>query len=134
MNARKRLTLMIRRDRGDMTVWSQPEVNDALDAYRTEALSKAVNRLRAIPIQCTALTGPVWYGEGWKDALTQLEEIADYQKPDDAAYPGELEMLRGLLLNLRVAARKGDMDRVQQVLASHDARAAEQQQAAREES
>lgn len=101
--------------------------SEQLDAYRTEVLRKAADRLRSIPVQCTALTGPVWYGEGWKDAITQLEEIADYQKPDDAAYPGELEMLRGLLLNLRVAARKGDLDRVQQLLASHDVRAAEQQ-------
>ena len=97
-----------------------------LDAYRTEVLRKAADRIRAIPIQCTALTGPVWYGEGWKDALTQLEEIADYQTPDEQQYPGELEMLRGLHLNLRVAVRKGDMARVQQILASHDARAAEQ--------
>jgi hypothetical protein len=98
---------------------------EKFDVYRTEVLRKAADRIRAIPIQCTALTGPVWYGEGWKDALTQLEEIADYQKPDDAAYPGELEMLRGLLLNLRVAARKGDMARVQQLIANHEARAAE---------
>ena len=97
-----------------------------LDAYRTEVLRKAADRLRAIPIQCTALTGPVWYGTGWSEAITQLEEIADYQKPDDQEYPGELEMLRGLLMNLRGAARKGDMARVQQLLASHDARAAEQ--------
>ncbi|WP_225811285.1 hypothetical protein [Streptomyces spinosus] len=126
MNARKRLTLMIRRDRGSMTVWSQPEVTDALDAYRTEVLRAAADRLRAIPIQCTALTGPVWYGTGWREAITQLEEIADYQKPDDQEYPGELEMLRGLLLNLRPAVRQGDIDRVQQLIASHDARAAEE--------
>ena len=125
MNARKRLTLMVRTDRGSMTVWSQTELTEALDAYRTEVLRKAADRIRAIPIQCTALTGPVWYGTGWREAITQLEEIADYQKPDDAAYPGELEMLRGLLLNLRVPVRKGDMARVQQLLANHEARAAE---------
>ncbi|MGW2725638.1 hypothetical protein [Streptomyces sp. NPDC001492] len=118
---------MIRTNRGSMTVWSQPEVKDALDAYRTEVLRKAADRIRAIPVQCTALTGPVWYGTGWREAITQLEEIADYQTPDHEAYPGELEMLRGLLLNLRPAARKGDIARVQQLIASHDARAAEQQ-------
>lgn len=127
MNARERLAVMVRTDHGSMTVWSQTELTDALDAYRTEVLRKAADRIRAIPIQCTALTGPVWYGDGWKDALTQLEEIADYQKPDDAAYPGELEMLRGLLLNLRVAVRKGDTERAQELIASHDARVAELQ-------
>ena len=125
MNARERLAVMVRTDRGHMTVWSQPEVRDALDAYRTEVLRAAADRLRAIPVQCTALTGPVWYGTGWKEAITQLEEIADYQKPDNQEYPGELEMLRGLLLNLRVPVRRGDMARVQELLASHDARVAE---------
>ncbi|HJX87044.1 MAG TPA: hypothetical protein VJ277_05710, partial [Gemmatimonadales bacterium] len=68
---------------------------ELLDAHRTEvrteALQKAIGRLRAIPVTCTALTGPVWYGNGWNAAITCLEEIADYQKPDDEAYPGELQ-------------------------------------------
>ncbi|MFF8997107.1 hypothetical protein ACF1GW_30765 [Streptomyces achromogenes] len=127
MNARERIA--------NLLWWSVPSGTDEeakvrttelLDAYRTEVLRKAADRLRSIPIQCTALTGPVWYGTGWREAITQLEEIADYQTPDDQAYPGELEMLRGLLLNLRPAARNGDMDRVQQLIASHDARATEE--------
>ncbi|WP_318205348.1 hypothetical protein [Streptomyces sp. SCL15-4] len=44
MNARERLTLMIRRDRGNMTVWSQPEVNDALDAHRAQNLSDGLTK------------------------------------------------------------------------------------------
>lgn len=40
MNARERLEVMIRTDRGSMTVWSQPEIRDALDAYRAEILAE----------------------------------------------------------------------------------------------
>lgn len=71
---------------------------EKLDAYRTEVLVKAVGRLKAISVTCTALTGPVWYGDGWNSAITVLEEIAEYQTPDDEAYPGELQMLRALAL------------------------------------
>jgi hypothetical protein len=41
MNARERLELMVRTDRGSMTVWSPAEVRNALDAYRVEVLTKA---------------------------------------------------------------------------------------------
>lgn len=90
-----------------------------LDAYRAEVILKAVGRLRAIPVQCTALTGPVWYGTGWNEAITQLEEIADYQTPDDEAYPGELELLRALAMNVRLRARQGDLPFVQQLVEQH---------------
>jgi hypothetical protein len=119
VNARERLTSMVRTDRGSTTVWSPAEVSDALDNYRTEVLRKAIGRIRAIPVQCTALTGPVWYGEGWNDAITQLEEIADYQKPDDQDYHGELELLRAFALNVRSAARRGDLAFVQQLVEQH---------------
>ncbi len=90
-----------------------------LDNYRSEALAKAVGRLRSIPVTCTALVGPVWYGDGWKSAITCLEEIADYQTPDDEAYPGEMEGLRALVLNLRAAARKADLEQVQRLIVDH---------------
>lgn len=91
-----------------------------LDAYRAEVLAKAIGRLRAIPVDCTALTGPVWYGDGWNSAITCLEEIADYQTPDDEAYPGELERLRILAIQLRVAAlRKEDLAEAQRLLVVH---------------
>jgi hypothetical protein len=91
-----------------------------LDAYRTEVLAKAIGRLRAIPVDCTALTGPVWYGDGWNSAITCLEDIADYQTPDDEAYPGELQRLRILALQLRVAVlRKEDMAEAQRLLVVH---------------
>lgn len=101
---------------------AQAELNRRLDAHRTEVLVKAVGRLRAIPVTCTALTGPVWYGDGWNSAITVLEEIAGYQTPDDEAYPGELQMLRALALGIQVAARKADMDQVQYLALDHAAR------------
>ena len=97
-------------------------VDRLLDKHRTEVLVKAVGRLRAIPVTCTALTGPVWYGDGWNSAITVLEEIAEYQTPDDEDYPGELQMLRALALGIRVAARKADMNRVQYLALDHAAR------------
>jgi hypothetical protein len=94
---------------------------EKFDAHRTEVLVKAVGRLRAIPVTCTALTGPVWYGDGWYSAITVLEEIAEYQTPDDEAYPGELQRLRAHALAMRVAARKADMDEVQRIALVHAA-------------
>jgi hypothetical protein len=106
---------------GTPCVLPESMLDEALDAYRTEVLAKAVGRLRAIPVTCTALTGPVWYGDGWNSAITVLEEIADYQTPDDEAYPGELQRLRSLVLGLRVAAlRKGDLAQVQWLLTDHE--------------
>lgn len=119
MNARERLAVMVRTTCGSMTVWSQTAVRDALDGYRTEVISKTIGRLRAIPVTCTALTGPVWYGTGWNDAITALEDIADFQKPDDEAYPGELERLRALALAIRVGIRKDSLPEVQRVMDAH---------------
>lgn len=93
---------------------------EKFDDYRTEVLAKAIGRMRAIPVDCTALTGPVWYGDGWNSAIRVLEDIADYQTPDDEAYPGELQRLRALALALRVAAlRKEDLAEAQRVLVAH---------------
>ncbi|WP_060887617.1 hypothetical protein [Streptomyces caniscabiei] len=93
---------------------------EKFDTHRTQVLAKAIGRLRAIPVDCTALTGPVWYGDGWNSAITCLEEIAEYQTPDDEAYPGELQRLRALALGLRVAAlRKEDLAEAQRLLTVH---------------
>jgi hypothetical protein len=40
VNARKLLTLMVRTDRGSMTVWSPSEVSDALDAFHAEVTAE----------------------------------------------------------------------------------------------
>lgn len=102
---------------GGDAVWAA----DLVDAHRTEVLAKAVGRLRAIPVDCTALTGPVWYGDGWNSAITCLEDIADYQQPDDEEYPGELQRLRATVLALRVAVlRKEDLTEARRVLDGHE--------------
>ncbi len=102
-------------------VEAKARAEEMLDAYRTEVLAKAVGRLRAIPVTCTALTGPVWYGDGWNSVIRCLEDIADYQQPDDEAYPGELQRLRATVLALRVAAlRKEDLTEAQRVLNDHE--------------
>lgn len=115
MNARARIHAMFPLDES-----AEYELDSRLDDYRTEAITKAVGRLRAVPVTCTALTGPVWYGNGWNDAIRTFEEIADYQKPDDEAYPGELQRLRALNLGLRAALlRRDDMEWARQQLISH---------------
>lgn len=86
---------------------------------RAEVLAKAIGRLRAVPVQCTALTGPVWYGQGWADAITTLEEIAEYSVPDYEAYPGELVRLRSLDVHLRGLARTEDWERIGEVIRAH---------------
>lgn len=102
---------------------AKARAEEMLDAYRAEVLAKAIGRMRAIPVDCTALTGPVWYGDGWNSAITCLEGIADYQQPDDEEYPGELQRLRATVLALRVAAlRKEDLTEAQRVLNDHEDR------------
>jgi hypothetical protein len=122
VNARRHLIAALSEDSlgGIATLEDVTHAEQLVDAYRTEVLAKAVARMRAIPVDCTALTGPVWYGDGWNSAITVLEEIADYQTPDDEAYPGELQRLRALALALRVAAlRKEDLAETQRVLVAH---------------
>lgn len=114
MTARDRIHAMFNLDES-----AERELDTRLDAYRTEVITKTVGRLRAVPVDCTALTGPVWYGDGWNAAITTFEEIADYQKPDDEAYPGELQRLRALNLGLRAALlRRDDVEWARQQLVS----------------
>jgi hypothetical protein len=123
VSARRQIIAALSEDSmgGIATLHDVAHAEQLVDAHRTEVLAKAIGRLRAIPVTCTALTRPVWYGDGWNSAITQLEEIADCQTPDDEAYPGELQRLRALVLGLRVAAlRKGDMAQVQWLLTDHE--------------
>ncbi|WP_416520067.1 hypothetical protein [Streptomyces achromogenes] len=119
MNARDELRVMALSLATGTAVVEPKAFDAALERYRNAVILKAVGRLRAFPVQCTALTGPVWYGTGWNEAITQLEEIADYQAPDDEAYPGELELLRALAMNVRLRARQGDLAFVQQLVEQH---------------
>jgi len=122
VSARRQIIAALSEDRrGIATLYGVERAEQLTDAHRLEVLRKAVGRLRAIPVTCTDLTGPVWYGDGWDSAITQLEEIADYQTPDDEAFPGELERLRTLALQLRVAViRKGDLAEAERLLSVYE--------------
>lgn len=54
---------------------------DAVMAVLDEAIAQALHgyadRLDAIDPQCTALTGPAWYGQGWHEAANHLHDLAD---------------------------------------------------------
>lgn len=52
-------------------------------ADRAAVLNEAIARVRRIPVQCTGLTGPVWFGQGWKDAIGEFEEIAERLADED---------------------------------------------------
>jgi hypothetical protein len=122
MSTRRQIVAALSEDSygGIATLSDVDHAEQLVDAHRAEVLAKAIGRLRAIPVDCTALTGPVWYGDGWNSAITCLEEIAEYQVPDDEAYPGELQRLRILALQVRVAAlRKEDLSEAQRLLLGH---------------
>lgn len=48
MSARAVLEIMVRTNRGNMTVWSPAEVTDALDAYRAQVLREAADQIDGI--------------------------------------------------------------------------------------
>ncbi|KOU50530.1 hypothetical protein ADK55_18450 [Streptomyces sp. WM4235] len=76
MTARDRLGVMIRTSHGDMTVWSAPEVDEMLDAYRAEILAEAIKAA-----QCEVTT----------DGTGQPEDVAyDWGVMDAAAAIGAL--------------------------------------------
>jgi len=52
-------------------------------ADRAAVLREAIARVRKIPVQCIGLTGPVWFGQGWKDAIGEFEEIAERLADED---------------------------------------------------
>ncbi|SIO86953.1 hypothetical protein [Nocardiopsis sp. JB363] len=49
------------------------EAADLITGDRSDALHWAARQLRKTPMP-TALTGPYWYGQGWKDAIDHLED------------------------------------------------------------
>lgn len=53
-----------------------------------QQLDRAVAHLRSITVDCTALTGPVWYGEGWNGAIRELEEYASRVDALETVAPG----------------------------------------------
>lgn len=78
---------------------TQPYPLAVADAYLARARTPAsgpvraavrdlVAAVRAVPVDCTALTGPVWYGAGWNDATDHMQEIADAWPADDTTPAG----------------------------------------------
>ena len=61
---------------------SRKFVDHVLALHEAEVLRRHHARLLAIPVQCTALTGPYWYGQGWKEAADELAEQAVYVESD----------------------------------------------------
>lgn len=61
MTARERLAIMVRTDRGNMTVWSQSEVRDALDAFAADVRAAALREGAEAVLQSS-------HGEPMRDA------------------------------------------------------------------
>lgn len=60
---------------------AQSDTDRARRAEIARALHEYADRLDAVPLDCTALTGPVWYGQGWRDAVNHLRDLADGLMP-----------------------------------------------------
>lgn len=53
------------------------DVMAVVDDAIARVLHEYADRLDAIDPQCTALTGPAWYGQGWHEAAHHLHDLAD---------------------------------------------------------
>jgi hypothetical protein len=69
MNPRQVVQTMIRTDRGDLTVWSHTEVQNALDAYTAQVLREAARLMES--------TGRD------DDAVNFLDQLADRAERDE---------------------------------------------------
>jgi hypothetical protein len=77
---------------------------------RGTIVREAISHLRNVNISCTALTGPIWYGTGWNEAISQLEEVAD-QMSDEGQPKRELitvDAFARALHDAQVWFHKGD--------------------------
>jgi hypothetical protein len=88
-------------------------IGDERNHVRADALFWAARQLRNVPITCTALTGPHWYEQGWKEAADHLMDLAGWEPSD-----GEAERTR---LADRVRELEGKVERLtDEHLAEHD--------------
>jgi hypothetical protein len=65
------------------------EPDRARNTVIAQALHEYADRLDAAPLDCTALTGPYWYGQGWRDAVNHLRDLADGLMPAPQGTGGE---------------------------------------------
>ncbi|MFJ5675010.1 hypothetical protein [Streptomyces sp. NPDC093097] len=77
MSPRERLTIMVRTDRGSMTVWAPSEVREALDAYRAEVLREAAGAINALAqdYECDPGRGDA------ADLLRRMADVAGKDTP-----------------------------------------------------
>lgn len=76
MNARQRLQIMIRTDRGSMTVWSPAEVQEALDAYRAQVRNEAAEDVHRAELPTFAATeNPVLVAKTVRAIDVRLAEL-----------------------------------------------------------
>ncbi|MGW2401734.1 hypothetical protein ACWCYY_34795 [Kitasatospora sp. NPDC001664] len=54
---------------------------DRMRALVATSWRTAAEQLAAVPHEPTALTGPLWYGAGWDDAVHHLHDMADGMRP-----------------------------------------------------
>jgi len=59
-----------------------PAFADALDKYVAGLLIGLANTFENLGNGATALRGPMWYGEGFKDAMRHIEEIGWAMDPN----------------------------------------------------
>lgn len=76
---------------------------------RADALFWAARQLRSLPITCTALTGPYWYGQGWKEAADHLMDLAEWDPSDGEAERTQLAD-RARVLEEENRRLRGDLD------------------------
>lgn len=58
----------------DMEEKDFPEFTAALDTYVAGVVIGLANEFENLGMNATGLTGPAWYGEGFKDAMRHIEE------------------------------------------------------------
>lgn len=101
-----------------------PELIAELDAYRVENLDEGIHGVRVWADGANSVLAP-----GLNFAVGVLMSVRDRTEPGqvDAThlvaeeYPGELDMLRGLMATTRVVADHGDLDDVRKLLDEHSA-------------
>lgn len=76
---------------------------------RADSLFWAARQLRDTPVTCTALTGPYWYGQGWKEAADHLMDLAEWDHSDGEAERTQLAD-RARVLKEENQRLRGDLD------------------------
>jgi hypothetical protein len=68
-------------DGAELVVGRLDDLADAVMAVLDEAIIAVLHEhadlIDAVDPQCTALTGPYWFGQGWHQAADHLHDLAD---------------------------------------------------------